>query len=202
MSKKIIAFAGPSGVGKSTITQMLLHSYPQHFSFAVSATTRPMRFGEVNGTHYFFMNQETFKAKVDAGEFIEWTEVFPGRFYGTLKSEFHRIVTMDRIMILDIDVLGSLSIKKQFGEQSLIIFIQPESVDVLEERLRSLKNDSEQEIQMRVARFKEELFYQDKFDAIIVNTTGDIDGSRAQLQGILDTYLPEVTGQEEAIQQI
>ena len=134
MSKKIIAFAGPSGVGKSTLTQMLLHTYPQHFSFAVSATTRPIRFGEVHGTHYYFLTQEDFKTKIDASEFIEWMEVFPGRFYGTLSSEFHRIVEAKKIMILDIDVHGALNIKKQFGEQSLIVFIQPESIEALEEQ--------------------------------------------------------------------
>jgi len=197
MGKRIIAFAGPSGVGKSTIAQMLLHSYPQYFSFAVSATTRPIRFDEINGTHYLFLKEDDFKSKILAGEFIEWQEVYPGRFYGTLKEEFHRITGMQRIMVLDIDVLGALNIKKQFGEQSLIIFIQPESIEALEERLRSRKSDTESEIQTRIARFKEELSHEDQFDAVIINTTGDLDGSRAQLEGILNTYLPEITHTDE-----
>lgn len=190
--KKIIAFAGPSGVGKSTLCRVALRRYPEKFSFAISATTRPMRVDEINGRDYYFLDEEAFKQKIENDEFMEWEEVYPGRFYGTLKSELQRIESLGKKMFLDIDVLGALNIKKQFGDEALIVFIKPESIEALKERLTDRKSENEDDIKVRIDRFTKELSCEKKFDAVIVNTTGDLDSSKQQIDDILLREIPEL----------
>ena len=186
--KKIIVFAGPSGVGKSTLCNLLLHAHPDSFSFAVSAVTRSVRINEQHGVDYYFLSEEVFKEKIEAHEFVEWEEVYPGRYYGTLVSEVERIDGLGKKTVLDIDVLGALNIKKKYGDEAHIIFVKPESPEVLEERLRSRGSENEEDIQVRIERFEKELSFEQDFDSIIVNKTGDIEGSKNQIEAILDTY--------------
>jgi guanylate kinase len=190
--KKIIVFAGPSGVGKSTLCHMALRYFPDTFSFAVSATTRSPRLQEMHGKDYFFLSQEQFKEKIENEEFIEWEEVYPERFYGTLCSEYDRIVSEGKKMLLDIDVVGALNIKEKFGDDALIIFIKPESLEELERRLYERKSESQEDIKNRVERFRKELSYEDSFDASILNATGKLESSQQQLFDIFNKELPEI----------
>ncbi len=135
MAGKIVIISSPSGAGKTTIVHLLLERHPD-FMFSVSATTRPMRDGEVNGKDYYFLTEDEFKRKIAANEFAEWEQVYKGKFYGTLKSEIERIWTTGKTGIFDIDVKGALSLKRVYGSQALTIFIAPPSFAALEERLK------------------------------------------------------------------
>jgi guanylate kinase len=181
--KKIIVLAGPSGVGKSTLTNILLH-HSDRFEFSISATTRKIRIGEKNGENYYFFSDEEFKRRIANDEFVEYEEVYPGRFYGTLRSEVTRIVSSDKIAVFDIDVLGAVNIKKQFGDDAYVVFIKPESTEALRERLVARGSENSSEIETRVARFEQELSYEHKFDAVLVNRTGDINSAKNEIIAI------------------
>lgn len=185
--KDIIVLAGPSGVGKSTLCNILLHSVPI-FEFSISATTRSMRLGEKNGQNYYFFSQEEFKRRIDSGDFIEWEEVYPGRFYGTLVSEVSRIISQDKKAVFDVDVLGALNLKKYFKDRAYVIFVKPESLEALKKRLRARGTENEQEIATRIARFEKELTYEGKFDDVLINKTGDIQGAKTKLLAIAEKY--------------
>lgn len=183
--KDIIVFAGPSGVGKSTLCNILLHHYT-NFEFSISATTRKIRLGEKHGVDYYFFSEDEFKGHIDGEAFVEWEEVYPGRYYGTLKSEVERIVADGNKAIFDIDVLGALSVKKIFGDRAHIIFVKPESVEALQERLRSRGSESEAELQIRIDRFEKELGYEDSFDNVVINQTGDLSIAQNSVVEILE----------------
>jgi len=185
MKKKIIVFAGPSGVGKSTLSNILLH-HSDKFEFSVSATTRPMRLGEKHSVHYYFFTHDEFKQKIENQEFLEWEEVYPDRFYGTLFSEISRINASQKVAVLDIDVLGALNIKKQFGDDAYVVFVKPESTEALEDRLKIRGTENEEQIKIRVARFAKELNYEHDFDTILVNATGKIEQAKQQVLNIID----------------
>jgi guanylate kinase len=185
VKKNIIVLAGPSGVGKSTLTHILLN-YSDSFEFSISATTRAIRIGEKNGSDYYFFSEEEFKKRIENGDFLEWEEVYPGRFYGTLKTEANRITGLGRIAVFDIDVLGGVNIKKQFPETSCTIFVKPESTEALEKRLVSRGTENAEQIQTRINRFEKELSYEDKFDIILVNRTGDIESGKQELITIVE----------------
>jgi guanylate kinase len=181
--KKIIVFAGPSGVGKSTLCNMLLNEFDD-FEFSVSATTRSIRLGEHNGKSYHFLSEKEFQQGIEHDDFVEWEEVYSGRYYGTLRSEVSRIIASGKKTVFDIDVLGALTIKKQFKDECHIVFVRPESKEALVERLKTRGTENEEEIRTRIERFEKELSYQDKFDEILVNKTGDIKQAREQVIAI------------------
>lgn len=185
IKKKIIVFSGPSGAGKSTLANILLH-YSDIFEFSISATTRQIRLGEKHGKNYYFLTEDDFKKRIENEEFVEWEEVYPGIFYGTLHSEVNRIVGAGRIAVFDIDVLGALNIKKQFGDEALIFFVKPESTEALKKRLRDRGTENEEQIQTRIDRFEKELSYEDKFDVTLVNKTGELDLVRKELISIIE----------------
>lgn len=185
--KKIIVFAGPSGVGKSTLAKVLLEEF-NDFQFSISATTRPAREGEKDGVDYHFLDEEAFQEKIQANEFIEWEEVYPGRYYGTLKYEINRIAAEENIAIFDIDVLGALNIKKIYGDEAYVVFVKPESTDALIKRLRARATEDEEQIQIRKDRFETELSFQDKFDYVLVNKTGEIDFAKDQVRLIVKKH--------------
>ena len=187
MNKDIIVFAGPSGSGKSTLCHLLLNNYRQ-FEFSISATTRGMRLGEVNGKDYYFFTQDEFQKHIDDENFIEWEEVYPGKFYGTLKTEIDRITNDDKKAVFDIDVLGALSIKKVFGNKAHIVFVKPESIEVLKERLKDRRSESEQDLAIRIDRFEKELSYEDSFDEVIINKTGELEMVKGSIDRIVDIY--------------
>ncbi|MEZ7874203.1 MAG: guanylate kinase [Bacteroidales bacterium] len=168
MTKNVLIVSAPSGGGKSTIVGHLLKTF-NIFDFSVSATTRAPRGAEVNGKEYFFLSEAEFKSRVEAGEFIEHEEVYPGLFYGTFKSEVERVWGNGKIVLFDIDVMGGINLKKLYGEKALSIFIAPPSLEILRERLVKRSTDSPEAIEKRVAKAQKEMQFAGNFDKILVN---------------------------------
>lgn len=165
---KIVIFSAPSGAGKSTIISRLLNEFPS-LEFSVSATSRQPRGEEVDGREYHFLTHDQFKKKADAGEFVEWEEVYSGTCYGTLRSELERIWNAGNVIVFDVDVKGGVNLKKIFGDKALSLFIMPPSVSELERRLVSRGTDTPETIAKRVAKAEEELRYAPQFDRVIIN---------------------------------
>jgi len=186
MEGKLIIFSAPSGSGKTTIVQNLLKHY-NNLDFSVSATSRPQRGNEINGSDYYFLSPEEFKKKIDAGEFAEWEEVYDGVLYGTLKSEVQRIWSNGKHVLFDVDVKGGLNLKKQYGDKGLAIFVKSPSLEVLEKRLRTRNTDSEESIQKRLGKVKYEMTFQDKFDVVLVNN--DLQEAIAGARKLVDEFL-------------
>ncbi|MBP3257255.1 MAG: guanylate kinase [Bacteroidales bacterium] len=168
MPGKVLIFSAPSGSGKSTIVGHILGTR-KDVEFSVSATSRPPRGTEQDGVEYLFYNAETFRALVADDKFVEFEEVYPDRFYGTLKSEVNRIWAKGHVIIFDVDVKGGVSLKKYFGEAALSVFIQAPSVEELRRRLVARGTDSPEVIDVRVNKAAEEMTYAPQFDRILVN---------------------------------
>jgi guanylate kinase len=168
MKGKMFIFSAPSGAGKTTIVQSLLKKLPT-LEFSISATSRPIRNNEIDGKDYYFLTVDEFKQKIARHEFVEWEEVYKNRFYGTLKSEVTRIWEKGNHVVFDVDVVGGLNIRRLYPDEALSIFIMPPSVEELETRLRLRSTDSQEDIEVRVAKAKKELEYSNKFDVIILN---------------------------------
>jgi guanylate kinase len=166
--EKLIIISAPSGSGKSTIINYLL-SQDLGLEFSISATTRLPRGEEKDGVDYHFLSVDDFKQRIANGEFIEYEEVYPDRFYGTLKSEVSRISAKGKMPIFDVDVVGGVNIKKIYLEQALSLFIQPPSVEELRRRLVSRGTDSEDKIAERIAKSEWEMTFASQFDKIIIN---------------------------------
>ena len=165
---KCIIFSAPSGAGKTTIVRALLAEI-NYLSFSISACTRAPRGLEKDGEDYYFMSVEEFQTKIAKDEFIEWEEVYTNNYYGTLKSELSRIWDSGQIVVFDVDVLGGIHLKEIFNKNALSIFIKPPNIEVLEERLRKRNTDSEDKIQIRIKKAKEELLRAGEFDCVIEN---------------------------------
>lgn len=168
MSGKLIVVSAPSGAGKTTIVKHLL-SQALNLEFSISATSRNKRHTEIHGKDYYFFTPEDFKIHIEKDAFLEWEEVYEGKYYGTLKSEVERISSKGGNVIFDVDVVGGLNIKKNYGDRALAIFIDPPSVQELEKRLTGRGTDDAETIQNRVEKAEYELSFKDKFDIIIVN---------------------------------
>ncbi len=166
---KLIVFSAPSGSGKTTIVRHLLQQPQLNLEFSVSAASRAPREHEKDGIDYYFMSLKEFKDHIKQGDFLEWEEVYRDNFYGTLKSEVDRIWAEGKNVIFDIDVVGGLRIKKKFPEQTLAVFVKPPSVDELKIRLKNRKTESEEKINMRIAKASIEMATAPQFDHIIVN---------------------------------
>lgn len=165
---KCIIFSAPSGAGKTTIVRYLLEEFSE-LAFSISACSRDARPNETDGIDYYFLGVEGFQSKIAAGEFVEWEEVYTNNFYGTLKSELTRIWSQDKTVIFDVDVIGGLNLKRYFGGKALAVFVMPPNYEALEERLRYRSTETEEKIQMRLAKAKDELAYANQFDKIVVN---------------------------------
>ena len=174
--RKIIVFTAPSGAGKTTLARRVLEALPE-VRFSVSATTRPPRPGEEDGVHYHFLSEDAFRARIEAGDLLEYEEVYPGRFYGTLRSEVEQSSRAAPVL-LDIDVKGALNIKEQFGGEALLLFVRPPSLQVLAERLRSRATETEESLQTRLARAEMELQAAPRCDAVVTND--DLDAAVAE----------------------
>ena len=171
MSKggKLIIFSAPSGSGKTTIVRYLLQQPELNLAFSVSATSRPKRGKEVHGEHYYFIPITMFKKHIKNEDFLEWEEVYRDCFYGTLKSEVERLWAEGKNVIFDIDVVGGLRIKKKYPKETLAVFVKPPSVDELKIRLKKRSTESEDKINMRVAKASVEMATAPQFDTIIKN---------------------------------
>ena len=167
--EKLIVFSAPSGSGKTTIVRHLLAQEELNLEFSISATSREPREGEVDGVDYYFISLEQFKKHMKDDDFLEWEEVYRDNFYGTLKSEVARIWAMSKNVIFDIDVVGGLRIKRKFPEQTLAVFVRPPSVEELKIRLKKRKTESNEKINMRIAKASVEMMTAPRFDFIIEN---------------------------------
>lgn len=169
MAGKIIIISAPSGCGKSTIINRIMGRGNVDLKFSVSATNRAPREGERDGVNYHFLTDEQFKKAIAEDSFVEYEEVYPGRYYGTLKSEILDRCARGETVVLDIDVKGGVRVKEMFGPMAKSIFIQPPSVDELRRRLESRATDSPQAIKQRVDKAEFELGFAPQYDVCIVN---------------------------------
>jgi len=183
---KLVIFSAPSGAGKSTLVNYLLPQFPQ-LSFSISATSRAPRGQEIHGKDYYFLSSEEFNARVAQDELLEWEEVYAGTYYGTLKSEVQRIWSEGGVVVFDIDVVGALNLKKQFGKRALALFVQAPSIEVLEKRLRGRGTDSEEKISERIDKAAQEMSRAPEFDKVVVND--DLETAKAESVAILRAFL-------------
>lgn len=169
MEGKLIIFSAPSGSGKTTIVKQLLANNP-NLGFSISACTRDKRGrSEQNGQDYYFLTPDEFRTKIDEDAFVEWEEVYPGAYYGTLKSEIERIWASGKHVIFDVDVKGGLALKNYYKERALAVFVKVPSLEILEDRLRTRGTETEESLSKRIFKMKFEWAFQDKFDIILVN---------------------------------
>jgi guanylate kinase len=166
---KIIIVSAPSGTGKSSIISKIIDNPELALGFSVSATSRSPRGEERDGREYYFLTPDEFSRRVEAGEFVEWEEVYKGTCYGTLLSEVERVTGEGRNLIMDIDVKGALNVKKRFGDEAVSIFIMPPSLEELERRLRGRQTDSEEAISRRLGKAGYEMTFASEFDERVVN---------------------------------
>lgn len=169
MSGKLVILSGPSGAGKSTIANHLLKNEELNLSFSTSACSRKKREGEEEGKDYYFLSIDDFKSKIEENMFLEWEEVYPGYYYGTLKTEVEGHRSLSKNIIFDVDVMGGLNIKRSYKENALSIFIQPPSLDVLEERLTARNTETPENLIKRIRKSKMEMSYARKYDHIVTN---------------------------------
>ncbi len=165
---KLLIFSAPSGSGKTTIVKEVINRIPG-LEFSVSACSRLPRPNELHGKDYYFFSIKEFKQRIDNHEFIEWEEVYPNQFYGTLKSEIDRIWAKGHHLVFDVDVLGGINIKKQFPENSLSFFIQAPTLEVLRSRLKNRGTETDSQIEKRIGKAEHEMGFAKQFDKIIVN---------------------------------
>ncbi|MBR6279966.1 MAG: guanylate kinase [Bacteroidales bacterium] len=186
MSNKVVIFSAPSGSGKTTVVRHILDLHPE-MEFSVSATSRPPRGQEQDGVDYYFLSPRAFKARIRADKFVEYEEVYEGRFYGTLKSEVERIWAKGHVIIFDVDVKGGISLKQYFGDKALSVFIQAPDVAELRRRLVARGTDSPEAIDERVAKAAEEMTYAPRFDYILIND--DLQTAFREIEGVVDRFL-------------
>jgi len=188
MKGKLIIFSAPSGSGKTTIVKHLL-SKNFGLEFSVSATSRPPRGTEIDGKDYYFLSEEEFRKRIENEEFLEWEEVYPGKFYGTLKSEVERIRNKGNHVVFDVDVVGGCNIKTYYGNDALSVFIQPPSINELRNRLVSRSTDSEEVIETRVQKAEFEMTFANRFDVILIND--NLETALNEAENILLQFLKE-----------
>lgn len=184
---KLLIFSAPSGSGKTTIVRYLLNCPELNLAFSVSATSRPRRGKEKNKEDYYFMTVSEFKKHIKNDDFLEWEEVYRDNFYGTLKSEVERLWAQGKNVIFDIDVVGGLRIKKKFPEKTLAVFVKPPSVDELKIRLKKRSTESDDKINMRIAKASVELATAPQFDKIIMNY--DLDVALKEARDLVDDFV-------------
>ena len=188
MKGKLIIFSAPSGTGKSTIINWLMQEHSElKMAFSISCTSRAPRGTERNGVEYFFLTPDEFRSRIEAGEFLEYEEVYTNRYYGTLKSQVERQCDAGQNVVFDVDVKGGCNIKQHYGDKALSIFIMPPSVDELRRRLESRATDAPEVIDQRIARAEFEIGFADKFDKVVVND--DLDKAKKEVLGIIKQFL-------------
>ena len=185
---KLIIFSAPSGSGKSTIINYLLEEHPElKLAFSISATSRPPRGKEQHGVEYFFLSPEEFRQRIDKGEFLEYEEVYPGRFYGTLKAQVEKQSEEGQNVLFDVDVKGGVNIKQYYGNRALSLFIQPPSIDELRSRLEKRGTETPEVINDRIARAEFELGFAPQFDKVVVND--DLEVAKAETLQIIKDFI-------------
>ena len=190
---KLIIFSAPSGSGKTTIVRYLLGQPELNLAFSVSATSRPRRGKEKNKEHYYFMTVSEFKKHIKNDDFLEWEEVYRDNFYGTLKTEVERLWAQGKNVIFDIDVVGGLRIKKKFPKETLAVFVKPPSVDELKIRLKKRSTESNDKINMRIAKASVELATAPQFDKVIKNY--DLDVALKEAHELVADFINDTTSE-------
>ena len=186
MDGKAIIFSAPSGSGKTTLVKHLLATH-ENLGFSISACTRDKRGrNEVHGKDYYFMTPHEFTELIDQDAFVEWEEVYPGAYYGTMKTEIQRIWDSGKNVIFDVDVKGGLHLKKYFGDNALAIFVKVPSMQELEKRLRERGTENEDSISKRVFKMKFEMEFQEKFDVVLLND--DLETSLAKAKELYENF--------------
>ena len=186
---KLIIISAPSGSGKSTIIGRIMQDESLRLSFSVSATTRPRRGEEVNGVDYYYKTVDEFKQMIADGQLVEYQEVYEGRYYGTPKSEVERITGLGRNVVLDLDVLGGVNVKRMYGDRALSIFIQPPSVEVLRQRLIGRGTDSMEDIMARVSKAEFEISIGPQFDYTVIND--DLETAVAEVHRLISDFVTQ-----------
>lgn len=194
MKGKMILFTAPSGAGKTTIVRHLLSTYDE-LDFSVSATTRDKRPHEEDGKHYYFISPEEFREKIKNNEFVEWEEVYKDQYYGTLKSEVDRLWSEGKHIVFDIEVNGATNIKEMYGDNCLAVFVKPPSLEILIERLKNRKTESEASLRKRIRRVKKEMTFQNSFDTILVNDLLEVTLKEAEI--IVENFIRTLDADEE-----
>jgi len=186
MAGKLIIFSAPSGAGKSTLVQYLL-TRKLGLEFSISATSRAPRGSEIDGKDYYFLSPSEFKKKIDNQEFIEYEEVYPDCFYGTLRTEIERITSNEKNIVFDVDVVGGLNIKNEFGERALSIFIAPPGIEELQKRLINRCTDSPEMIQKRIDKAAYEMTFAAQFDVTVIND--NLETAKAETERLIREFL-------------
>lgn len=185
---KCLIFSAPSGSGKSTIVQWLTQEHPElNLSFSISATSRPPRGTEQHGVEYFFLTPEEFKARIEANDFLEYEEVYENRYYGTLKSQVDEQLEQGKNVIFDIDIKGGVNVKRIYGDNALSLFIQPPGIEELRRRLVGRATDTQEQIEIRLAKAEYEMSFASKFDRIIIND--DLEIAKEETLRVIKEYL-------------
>lgn len=183
---KLIIFSAPSGAGKSTIVRYML-AQDLNLQFSISATSRLPRGEEKDGVEYFFLSPQEFKKRIDNGDFLEYEEVYPDRFYGTLKSEVDRILAHGKNVVFDIDCIGGLNVKKIYGDRALSIFVMPPSVEELRHRLEKRGTDKPEVIERRLQKAEYEMSFAPQFDFIVLNE--DFDRAKQEVYEAIKKFI-------------
>jgi guanylate kinase len=186
MAGKLIIFSAPSGAGKSTLVQHLL-GRGLELEFSVSATSRAPRGAEQHGVDYYFLSPEEFRQKIDNHEFVEYEEVYPDCYYGTLRTEVERITGNNKNIVFDVDVVGGVNIKKQFDVRALSIFIAPPGIETLQQRLIERATDSPEMIEKRVAKAAYEMTFSPQFDVTVIND--NLETAKAETERLIRDFL-------------
>lgn len=184
---KLIVFSAPSGSGKTTLVRHLLKQADLNLDFSISATSRAPRENEQDGVDYYFISTEEFKKRIKEGDFLEWEEVYRDNFYGTLKREVERIWNLGKHVIFDIDVVGGLDIKHIYPERTLAVFVKPPNIEELKIRLKKRGTESEDRINMRIAKASVELATAPQFDHVIVNK--DLDTALCEAEDLVRNFI-------------
>lgn len=183
---KLIIFSAPSGAGKSTIVRYML-AQDLNLQFSISATSRLPRGEEKNGVEYFFLTPKEFRERIANGDFLEYEEVYPNKFYGTLKSEVDCILAEGKNVVFDIDCIGGLNVKKIYGDRALSIFVMPPSVQTLRERLEKRGTDAPQVIEKRLEKAEYEMSFASQFDLVVMND--DFDRAKQQVYDAIKEFI-------------
>jgi guanylate kinase len=184
--EKILIITAPSGAGKTSVTTHLLRRFPE-LAFSVSAATRPRRENEIDGKDYYFLSLEEFQQKIKNNEFIEWEMVYEGKYYGTLKSELHRIWKEHKVPVLDIDVKGAIHVQQKYPVNTISLFIEPPSIEELKKRLQGRGTETKESLEARINKASYELSFKHSFTRTIINH--DLEIARKEAVGIVDVFL-------------
>ncbi len=185
-SGKLVIISAPSGAGKTTIVKHLIENIKE-LEFSISACSRNKRPGEIYGKDYYFLSPKEFKDKIDNDEFVEWEEVYQGKYYGTLKTEVNRIWEKGHHVLFEVDVKGGMNIMKKYPNRSLSIFIKPPSIEELQRRLKRRGAENDEEINARLKKAGIELQFTGYFNKVVIND--DIEQACKETEQLVRDFL-------------